>query len=123
MDETKILPQLLCILDQIKMHHWATMSYASHKALDELHGKLSGLVDTFVESYLGRYQKQPIKHFTANLKIHSETTPATVMECLKETHDYFTKLQNVVKGSGELINILEEMRGSIDQTMYLVKLT
>ena len=123
MDESKIIPQLLCILDQIKLHHWATMSYATHKALDELHGSLSGLVDKFVESYLGHYQKQPVKKFTANFKIHSETNATTVMECLKESHDYFTKLQTVVKTSGELVNILDEMRGAVDQTFYLVRLS
>lgn len=68
MDESKIIPQLLCILDQIKLHHWATMSYATHKALDELHGSLSGLVDKFVESYLGHYQKQPVKNLQQILK-------------------------------------------------------
>lgn len=123
MDETKILPQLLSILDQIKLHHWATMNYATHKALDDLHGKLSGLVDSFVESFLGRFQKQPLKHFTANLKIQSETNATTVLNYLKEAHDYFTKLQTAVKASGELVNILDEMRGAIDQALYLVRLS
>ena len=44
----------LYILNTIKLFHWKTTSYALHKATDDLHGKLSGLVDSFVEVMLGK---------------------------------------------------------------------
>lgn len=123
MDETKLLPQLLGILDQIKLHHWSTTSYSAHKALDGLYSSLSDKIDTFVESYIGRFQKQPIKSFAGTIKVNSDSKPTTVMKYLESVHDMFTNLQTTFKQVGELVNILDEMRQAIDQCMYLLHLS
>ena len=51
-----IADHILCfleLLNTIKIYHWSTLSYPTHKATDELHGKLSDLVDSFIEIYIG----------------------------------------------------------------------
>ena len=40
------------------------MSYSKHKALDSLHESLSDKIDTFIECYIGKTKKQPLKVFT-----------------------------------------------------------
>ncbi len=42
------------MLNTIKLYHWKTTSYSEHKATDELHERLSGHIDTFVEVLLGK---------------------------------------------------------------------
>lgn len=43
---------LLKMLDEIKVYHWKTNSYARHKTSDKLYSKLQPSVDKFVEMYL-----------------------------------------------------------------------
>ena len=40
------------MLNTIKIYHWSTLSYPTHKATDELHEKMSELVDSFIEKYI-----------------------------------------------------------------------
>ena len=42
------------ILLMVKLYHWKTTSYATHKATDELYTKLNGNIDSFIEVLLGK---------------------------------------------------------------------
>jgi DNA-binding ferritin-like protein len=44
----------LNMLNTIKLYHWKTHSYATHKATDQLYDDLSSKVDEFVEVMLGK---------------------------------------------------------------------
>ena len=44
----------LGLLGQIKLFHWTTRKYSSHKALDELHKNLGEDIDKFIEVYIGK---------------------------------------------------------------------
>ena len=41
------------ILMIVKLYHWKTHSYATHKATDELYSKLNDNIDHFIEVLLG----------------------------------------------------------------------
>ena len=41
----------------IKLYHWQTSSYPRHKATCDLLATVLPLIDTFVETYMGRYQR------------------------------------------------------------------
>ena len=41
------------MLTTVKLYHWKTMNYATHKATDELYDDLNKYVDEFVEVLLG----------------------------------------------------------------------
>ncbi|ADX06518.1 hypothetical protein 162310486 [Organic Lake phycodnavirus] len=49
----KILEMMMCI----KMYHWKTNSYSSHKATDHLYASLNEHMDKFVEIWLGKIKK------------------------------------------------------------------
>ena len=52
-------------LQQIKLLHWQTKSYARHKAYDDIYHSLGDLVDKFVEMYMGKYGRVgPIRAFS-----------------------------------------------------------
>ena len=110
------------MLNTIKIYHWSTLSYPTHKATDKLHEKMSELVDSFIEKYIA---------ITGTPLFHKQSIP--FYEC-KSLEEYRKKLQdykrflvsfneNVLhKEATELLSIRDEMLGEIDQALYLLRL-
>lgn len=120
MDEQKIIEYFLGLLGQIKLFHWATMSYAQHKALDEFHSALSGKIDNFVEVFIGKFKKQPFKNFKISMDAISDVS--TLDKFLEKEREQIRKLHNQFKTSSELQNILDEMMSEFNKTIYLCNL-
>lgn len=136
-----IAHHILCfleLLNTIKIYHWSTLSYSTHKATDELHTTLSKLVDSFIEIYIGHCARQkrnnrhsngvPVFHFK------SEKSAACIEFCECKTPDAFCKvlddnivhlegLTNKLSGYTDLVNIRDEMVGALTQALYLLRLT
>lgn len=116
-----ILETFFTALHQIKLYHWATMDYATHKALDDLHGSLSSKIDTFVESYIGRFRKQPLPaSLTVSVKVQADVQK--IEKSLETFRDAIKTLAKSLAKETQLLNILDEMMGDIDQTQYLLRL-
>jgi hypothetical protein len=49
-----IVPMFLHMLNSVKLYHWKTTSYSTHKATDELYDSLNSKIDHFVEVMLGK---------------------------------------------------------------------
>jgi hypothetical protein len=49
-----IVPTFMHMLNTVKLYHWKTTSFSTHKATDELYGELNELLDKFVEVMLGK---------------------------------------------------------------------
>jgi len=47
------IPRLMELHQSVHLAHWATTSYAEHKALNKLYEGLDELIDTFVETLIG----------------------------------------------------------------------
>lgn len=120
MNEKDVIEYFLGLLGQIKLYHWSTMSYATHKALNELHEELSGLVDNFVETYIGKFNKQPLPNFTVKMEAKSDTSK--LLNMLEKERENIRSMHKQLKTSSELQNILDEMMSVINTTIYLCKL-
>ena len=46
------------MLNVVKIYHWKTFSYATHKATDELYEELNENIDKFVEVLLGKCKER-----------------------------------------------------------------
>lgn len=124
MDDAAVFGYFLGLLAQLKMHHWCTLSYAKHKALDDLHGSLSGAVDRFVESWIGRYKKQPVLKTTVELPPLEGDAAAKVDKYVEAERDRVLAMSaKQFAKAPELQNILEDMASSMDQALYLLKLS
>ena len=121
MDEQNITEYFLGVLGQIKLFHWSTMSYAVHKALDEFHEALSGHVDHFVEVYIGKFDKQPLKVF--KIKMEATSDSKKVLKFLEEEREVIRKMHGQLNKCSELQNILDEMMAEFDKTIYLCNLS
>ena len=112
----------LNILNTIKIFHWKTKSYALHKATDDLHSKLSGLVDSFVEVMLGKTEGR-IKGKTHHSLFHCET----LGEFKKEIYGFRSfliglsnsSLKSHIESNSDLFTIRDEMLKEINQFLYL----
>ena len=50
----EIVTVFLQVLIMVKLFHWKTSSYATHKATDEFYEKLNSNMDSFIEILLGK---------------------------------------------------------------------
>lgn len=106
----------------IKLYHWQTGSYARHKATCDLLVGLNDLIDTFIETYIGRYSK-PSFDGNIDLKIkelNDEDADSTLQKYIQ-----FLKMEvpKYVKPSDtDLLNIRDEMLGLLNKTQYLFNL-
>ena len=114
-DITKIF---LHILNTIKLFHWKTTSYALHKATDDLHGKLSGLVDSFVEVMLGKTEGGRLSRNVSLTLKHCKN----IVEFKVELHKFRDILINMKFSQSEnsdLYTIRDEMLKEVNQFLYL----
>ena len=117
--EKELIESSFNILNQIKLYHWATLSYAAHKALDDLHTILSQHFDTLIEAYLGNHNLQPLPQFTVHTK--SNTDVSNITKFIQHSHKYLSKIHKKIKQS-EMQNIIDEMLTALNKTSYLLKL-
>jgi len=117
----------MTILDQIKLYHWQTLSYPRHKATDELHEELSGLVDKFVEVLHGRlnndnkYRIMLEENTFIQIKNMNDKKGS---ELLKNIKKYLEgdDLKNVMNNYTDLITIRDEMLTAVNKSNYLFTL-
>ena len=103
----------------LKNYHWNTTSYARHKASDELGGKLSSLIDKFVELFIGRYKVKPS---VGNIKIDSTyITEDGAVQLLNQAVIYLESLTNMIRDT-DLLTVRDELLGEVNQTLYLYQL-
>lgn len=115
-----IVCTMLTIRDQIKLYHWQTGSFARHKATDDLVGALDGHIDTFMETYMGKYGRPKV---SGTIKLHNFSEKAARDFVAKQT-DYLTRvLPRKLKSSDtDLLNIRDEILGDVNKTLYLFTL-
>lgn len=108
----------------IKLYHWQTSSYPRHKATCDLLDAILPLIDTFVETYMGRYQRPVFESgFKMNiqeLKDNDDSAPSLIK-------DYIFYLQNdlpkyVEDNDTDLLNIRDEIVSNLNKTLYLFTL-
>ena len=108
---------LMEMLDTVKLYHWRTHSYSEHKATDNLHEALSEQVDSFVEKLLGS------KHTRSNLT-HLRMNAYNTLPALKRRIEYYKRyLRGMPASLGtDLLNIRDELLGSLNQFSYMLSL-
>ena len=122
------------MLNTIKIYHWSTLSYPTHKATDELHEKLSELVDSFIEKYIGHLSRRSEGgSSTTGVPVFKKGAAAAVGFCecksleifckkLDEYISYMEGLTQRLDGYTDLVNIRDEMVGAMAQALYLLRL-
>jgi len=132
----ELIHYFLELLNTIKIYHWSTLSYPTHKATDELHTKLSELVDSFIEIYIGHCSRRrgqgkdvPVFQVKNSRRGKSSLTSIafiksidTFCKFLDENIGNLNGLTKKLDGYTDLVNIRDEMVAALAQTLYLLRL-
>jgi len=111
------------MLMNIRLYHWQTGSYARHVASGNLYDILSGLIDKFVEVYMGRYGRPMLEDGSINVSV-KEMSDEKAHEYMQE-YIYFLKREipkHVKSTDTDLLNIRDEMLAEFDKILYLFTL-
>lgn len=117
-----VVRDLLQMQNQLRIFHWQTKSYAAHKALGEAYEGLDGLIDTFVETALGRKEAN-FSNGNIDIKLFDlkELDTCTALDTYKQYLAEITCKLNPETDT-DLLNIRDEMLGLIHKTCYLLRL-
>lgn len=117
-----IQTMMLQMQHQYKILHWQTQSFSQHKSFDEIVSSLSGHIDEFIETYMGKYGRV-IAAGTFNITLanykDADFTSLTnnYIAFLISLSDILDKVQD-----SDLLNIRDEILGSLNQLKYLLTL-
>ena len=132
-DCAEYILRFLEMLNTIKIYHWSSLSYPTHKATDELHSKMSELVDSFIEIYIGHLSRRG-GGAGAGIPVFKRGAASEISFCecksldifCKKLDGYITFMEGLTKrldGYTDLVNIRDEMVGAVAQTLYLLRLS
>ena len=109
----------MCLLHSVTnshILHLTTRSYSAHKALEGFYTEIGDLVDSFVESFQGKYGL--LHDFTSDYKLPD--APLPYLEYLK-TEVETLRHQPRFPQDSELQNIVDEIADLINSTLYKLR--
>jgi len=120
----EIVIKFIEILNMVKIYHWKTYSYATHKATDELYAKLNENIDSFIEVLLGKSEDRIDLSNVKSIKFKDFNS---VHEFKKEIN-YFKKYlislsrrpELKTEANADLFTIRDEILASLNQFLYLL---
>ena len=123
--QKEITVRFLEMLLLIKLFHWKTYSYATHKATDDLYAKLGDNIDKFIEILLGKAQNR-IQFKPRNIYLKDITNPQEFKREIESYKSYLVGLNNhkglKTMSNTDLFNIRDEILGDLNQFLYLYTL-
>jgi hypothetical protein len=120
---TSLMSTFLGIQAQFKVFHWQTQSYSKHKAYDGIYESLGGLVDTFMETYMGKYGRVALEGESDAILL-GNIGEVNIEEFLETICEFLFSFNHKLDSNrdSDLLNIRDEMLGSINQLKYLLTL-
>ena len=102
----------------LKLFHFQTETYGSHKASDEYLEKYALIMDKFLEIAQGIYGKITLKKYTLTGSSHTNDNIIKHIEgMIALLRD---KIDDVLNNNSDLINIRDELVGNAVQLKYLL---
>jgi len=117
-----IQTMMLQMQNQYKIFHWQTTSFSQHKSFDGIVESLIGNIDEFIETYMGKYGRV-IASNTFNLTLGNYKD--SDFNAITDAYiNFLIGLSNELDASkdSDLLNIRDEILGSLNQLKYLLTL-
>ena len=120
----------LQMLNTIKLYHWKTTDYATHKATDQLYSDLNGKADEFVEVLLGKNDAAgKNRAMILNIKSISVRSFNNNNQLKQEIEKYKSFLISFTNNSqmkkhynADLLALRDEILALLNQFLYLLTL-
>ena len=122
--EREITVNFFEMLLLIKLYHWKTHSYATHKATDELYSKFNENMDKFIEVLLGKTGMRIDLTGKKQISLYDLSNTPQLINKVNSFKGYLVSLTNnkaiKVMTNSDLLNIRDEMLGDMNQFLYLL---
>jgi DNA-binding ferritin-like protein len=113
---------LLSLQIQMKINHWQTKGLARHKAFGKFYDTLGNLIDTFVESAMGKYGRFVLDEESKTLQLNnlSDIEMKGLINTVRESLVMMS--EQLDPSDTDLLNIRDEMLGEVNKLSYLLTL-
>lgn len=122
--EQEVTVKFLEMLLMVKLYHWKTHSFATHKSTDELYESLNENIDKFIEVLLGKtgVRIDLMNHKTISLiDLNSKDKLKEKIEMFKHYLVGLTNNKTIRSMTNtDLLNIRDEILGNLNQFLYLL---
>ena len=110
----------------IKLFHWKTTSYATHKATDDAYAKLNTNMDSFLEILLGKSQIRTDLTNQKSIKLIDCKSQEEFVQHVKALNGFLINLddnklmKSTLMTNTDLYNIRDTIVGDMNQLLYLL---
>ena len=122
--EKDVTVRFLEILIMVKLYHWKTSSYATHKATDELYTILNANIDKFIEVLLGKAGNRINLMSKKTISLIDLNSPERLRAQINSFKIYLVSITNSpamrFMSNTDLFNIRDEILGNLNQFLYLL---
>jgi DNA-binding ferritin-like protein len=122
--QKEIAVLFLEMLMMVKLFHWKTTSYATHKATDELYTKLNANIDSFIEMLLGKSGSRIDLMSNHEIKLVDLSSQESLKKEVEKFKGYLVGLNDnkamQTMTNTDLFNIRDTILGDLNQFLYLL---
>jgi hypothetical protein len=122
--QREITVKFLEILLMIKLFHWKTTSFATHKATDELYASLNTNIDNFIEVLLGKSGSRTDLLNNKNIALIDLNSQEQLKSKIDSIKGYLVGLDSNkalrTMSNTDLFNIRDEILGDLNKFLYLL---
>ena len=106
----------------LKIFHWQTKGLARHEAFAKIRDKIEDLMDDFIEEAMGQYGRFTLDDETKTISLINitEAKPTEMAETICEALRQLT--EQIDPKDTNLLNLRDEMLGSVQKLKYLLTL-
>ena len=122
--QREITVKFLEILLMIKLFHWKTTSFATHKATDELYASLNINIDNFIEVLLGKSGSRTDLLSNKNIALIDLNSQEQLKSKIDSIKSYLVGLDSnkalSTMSNSDLFNIRDEILSDLNKFLYLL---
>ena len=122
--DKQITVYFLEMLMMVKLFHWKTHSFATHKATDELYDSLNGHIDSFIEVLLGKTGTRINLTQKKSISLVDLNSQASLKARIEQFKKYLVSLNTnkavATMNDTDLMNIRDEILGDLNKFLYLL---
>ena len=122
--EKEIVVLFLEVLIMVKLFHWKTYSYATHKATDKLYSSLNKKMDQFIEILLGKVNNRISLIDNKTINLFDLTSKEQLIDKITSFKSYLVDLNNNkafnLMSNYDLLTVRDEILGQLNQFLYLL---
>lgn len=114
---SKFISTLLSSRTQAHIFHLQSTSYSAHKALQTYYEDIIDLVDSYVETYQGKYDM--LKGYSSSFQVIEEE--GRTLNYFMGVSTFVDKIRTELPQDGALNNIVDEISALVSSTVYKLR--